>query len=79
MGPMPNDTQSDDLLALVRQFLAGADDPLALDTPLRSLSRWESLRFISMVGAIEDRFGVEFDAEVLEQATCARSLLDALS
>ncbi len=66
------------ILAVISRVLQVPLDELSLDTHQDALSRWDSLRHVQLILALEDEFGVSVPIEQLGDLVTIRAVITAV-
>jgi len=66
------------ILAVISRVLQVPLDELSLDTNQDALSRWDSLRHVQLILALEDEFGVSVPIEQLGDLVTIRAVITAV-
>ena len=73
---------SDYVLSKVREVLSEVFGPetrsISLETKSFDIPGWDSVGHLSLCGALEDAFGIQFDASELAEMNSVRSIISAV-
>ena len=53
-------------------------DTITEDDSVETISSWDSVRHLSLILALEERFGIEFDADRIPELISVRAIAQAL-
>lgn len=66
----------DKVLRLIEEILQAPEGAITPETKIADVEEWDSLAHVMIIGALEERLGVEIPLDEAVEITCVQEILD---